>query len=70
MAKISKTEQAKAALKERAEKVLVEMRVIFAQLDDFERQELHKKLMEGYCPTCAHVFNEQCWNCFESHYDA
>ena len=69
MAKISKTEQAKAALKERVEKLLVEMRVIFAQLDDFERQEFHRKLMEGYCPTCAHIVNGQCWNCFESHCD-
>jgi hypothetical protein len=67
MARTNKKEQEKAALKERADKLIAEMREVFAAIDDYERQDLHSKLMEGYCPTCAHkIDGYQCWNCFES----
>jgi len=66
MAKISKKEQQKAILQERTEKALAEMRDIFSLITDGERQELHRKLMKGYCSTCAHTYKDTCWNCFES----
>ena len=63
-----KLEQQKAE----AGKLIEELRKIYDSLDDYARGELHKALMDGYCPTCAHVVSRhgQCWNCFESHCDA
>jgi len=52
---------------EKFDKLIAEMREIFADVDDLERAEIHRKLMKGYCPTCANkLMGSVCYSCWES----
>jgi hypothetical protein len=46
--------------------LIKKLRKIFENIDDTNRQDLHRTLMKGYCPTCAHKMDGTCWNCWES----
>jgi len=46
--------------------LIEKLRKIFENVDDATRQDLHRTLMKGYCPTCAHKMDRTCWYCWES----